>query len=119
ERRFEAFAAISPVMPAGIRFDAGLARSIAPIENWVILLRAPVGVHDVSAIEFAQMMESTKMRGSEMSARSHGTPKNSWLTHAPATPKIGTPIHETHSGTSMSFSTSAPLSFFPPAIALN
>ena len=50
-------AAISPVMPAGMRLLAGLARSMAPIENCVILDSAPVGVHEVSAIEFAQMID--------------------------------------------------------------
>ena len=75
ESRFEALAAISAVMPAGIRLLAGLVRSIAPIVNWVIFDRDPVGVQDVSAIEFAQMMVSTKMSGSEMKASSHGTSK--------------------------------------------
>src|ERR1700681_3090654 len=101
ESRLDALAAISLVMPAGMRLLAGLVRSIAPMLNWVILLSAPVGVHDVSAIEFAQITESTKMSGSEMKARSHGTPKKAWLTQAPRTPKIGMPTAEIQSGNSM------------------
>src|SRR5437868_14316171 len=100
ERRFDALAAISPVMPAGIRLLAGFTRSIAPMVNCVIFESAPVGVHDVSAMEFAQMMESTKMSGSEMKARSQGTPKKWWLTHAPATAMIGRPTAEIQIGNS-------------------
>src|SRR5512138_1235350 len=98
ESRFDAFDAISPVMPAGIRLLAGLVRSMAPIENWVIFDSAPVGVHEVSAIEFAQMIVSTKMSGSEMNASSHGTPKNACVTHAPSTLITGMPTTEIHIG---------------------
>src|SRR5919204_6144002 len=101
ESKFEALEAISAVMPAGSRLLAGLTRSIAPMLNCVIFESAPVGVHDVSAIEFAQMMLSTKMRGREMNASSHGTPKNACVTHAPSTLKIGMPTAEIHSGNSM------------------
>src|SRR5438105_7121816 len=101
ERRFEAFAAISAVMPAGIRLLAGFTRSIAPMLNCVIFESAPVGVHDVSAMELAQMMVSTKMSGSEMKARNHGTPKKAWVTHAPSALKTGTPTTEIQSGNSM------------------
>src|SRR5438552_8582004 len=109
ERRLAALAEISPVIPAGIRLLAGLVRSIAPIENWVILDSAPVGVHEVSAIELVQMTASTKMRGSEMNASSHGTPKNSCETDAPSTLKIGTPTAESHKGNSMCLRTSGSL----------
>ena len=88
-------------MPAGIRLLAGLVRSIAPIVNCVILDSAPVGVHEVSAIELVQMTESTKMSGSEMNASSHGTPKNACVAQAPSTLKTGTPTAEIHSGNSM------------------
>src|SRR5258707_14467653 len=101
ESRLEALEAISEVMPAGMRLLAGLVRSIAPIVNCVILESEPVGVHEVSAIEFAQITESTKVNGSEMNARSHGTPKNAWLTHAPSTEKTGMPANEIQSGSSM------------------
>src|SRR5471032_2388481 len=101
ERRFEAFDAISLVMPAGIRLLAGLVRSIAPMVNCVILESAPVGVHDVSAIEFAQITLSTKMSGSEMNARNHGTPKNAWLTQAPHTLRMGMPATEIQIGNSI------------------
>src|SRR5205823_7006002 len=77
----------------------------------VILESAPVGVHDVSAIELVQITESTKMSGSEMNARSQGTPKNWWETHAPSTLKTGTPTAEIHSGNSMCFRTSGPSPF--------
>ena len=113
ERRFDALAAISPVMPAGIRLLAGLVRSIAPMVNCVILLNGPVGVHEVSAIEFAQITESTKISGSETKARNQGTPKNAWLTHAPATLMIGMPTTEIQMGNSMWESTSAPAVFLP------
>src|SRR6202158_421005 len=113
ESRLEALAAISPVMPAGIRLLAGLVRSIAPMVNCVILLSDPVGVHDVSAIEFAQITLSTKMSGSEMNARSHGTTKHAWLTQAPSTPKVGMPTAEIHNGNSMWRRTSAPSRFLP------
>ncbi len=77
----------------------------------MILESAPVGVHDVSAIELVQMTDSTKMSGSEMNARNHGTPKNSCDTVAPRTLKIGMPTAEIHSGNSMCLSTSAPSRF--------
>src|ERR671923_2167138 len=106
ESRFDAFDAISAVMPAGIRLLAGFARSIAPMVNCVILASDPVGVHEVSAIEFAQMIVSTKMSGSEMNESSHGTPKNTCVAHAPSTLKIGMPTIESHGGNSMCFKTS-------------
>src|SRR5688500_16026694 len=112
ESRLAAFEAISAVIPAGIRLLAGLVRSIAPMVNWVILESDPVGVHEVSAIELVQMMVSTKMSGSEMKARNHGTPKNACVAQAPRTENTGMPTAETHSGNSMSFSTSALASFF-------
>src|SRR3954464_4841277 len=101
DSRLAAFAATSAVMPAGIRLLAGLVRSMAPIENCVIFASDPVGVHDVSAIEFVQMIVSTKMSGSEMKASSQGTPKNAWLTDAAATLITGMPAMEIHSGNSM------------------
>ena len=79
--------------------------------NCVIFDIEPVGVHEVSAIELVQMIDSTKMSGSEMNASSHGTPKNSWVTHAPSTLKTGMPMAEIHSGNSMSLRTSAPADF--------
>src|SRR3954454_2629640 len=106
ESRFDAFDAISPVIAAGTRLLAGFVRSIAPIVNCVIFESDPVGVHDVSAIEFAQMIESTKMSGSEIAARSSGTPKKWCVTQTPSTLKIGMPIAEIHNGNSMCFSTS-------------
>src|SRR5258706_7083546 len=113
ERRLDALAAISPVMPAGIKLLAGLVRSMAPMVNCVILLKGPVGVQDVSAMELAQITASTKINGSEMKARNHGTPKNSWLTYAPATLMIGMPTTEIQIGNSMCASTSAPCAFLP------
>ena len=56
ESRFAALDAISAVIAAGIRLLAGLVRSIAPIVNCVIFDSAPVGVHEVSAIELVQMI---------------------------------------------------------------
>src|SRR5688572_11508180 len=100
-------------MPAGIRLLAGFVRSIAPIVNWVIFDSDPVGVHDVSAIELVQITASTKINGNEINASSHGTPKNSCVTHAPSTLNTGTPIAEIHSGNSMCLSTSLPCSFLP------
>ena len=47
------FCAISAVIAAGIRLLTGLARSMAPIVNWVILDIAPVGTQEVRAIELA------------------------------------------------------------------
>ena len=101
------FDAISAVMPAGIKLLAGFVRSIAPIVNCVIFDSDPVGVHDVSAIEFVQITVSTKISGSEMNANNQGTPKNSCVTHAPSTLKIGTPTNDIHSGNSMCASGSA------------
>src|SRR3954464_5710739 len=98
ESRLEAFDAISAVMPAGMRLLAGLVRSIAPMLNCVIFESAPVGVHEVSAMELAQITASTKMSGSEMKASSHGTPKKWFETPAPSTAKIGMPTAETHRG---------------------
>ena len=86
-------------------------RSIAPIVNCVIFDSDPVGVHEVSAIELVAITVSTKISGSEINASSHGTPKNSCVTHAPSTLNSGTPIADIHSGNSMCFSTSTP-SFF-------
>src|SRR5436190_11248767 len=114
ESRFAALAEISAVMPAGIRLLAGFTRSMAPMENWVILLSAPVGVHDVSAMEFVQMTESTKMSGSEMNASNHGTLKKWCDTQAPSTLKTGMPIAEIHSGNSMCLRTSLPCVFLAP-----
>jgi len=84
DSRLAELAAISAVIAAGIRLLAGLVRSMAPIVNCVIFDIEPVGVHEVSAIELVQMIDSTNMSGSEMNASSHGTPKNSWVTHARA-----------------------------------
>src|SRR6185503_9370930 len=106
ESRFAAFAEISEVMPPGIRLLAGLVRSNAAIVNCVIFANEPVGVHDVSAIEFVQMIVSTKISGNEMKARNHGTPKKSWETVAPRIVRIGTATADIHSGSSMCFSTS-------------
>ncbi len=89
DSRLAEFDAISAVIAAGIRLLAGLMRSIAPIVNCVIFDSAPVGVHDVSAIELVQMTVSTKISGSEMNASSHGTPKNSCVTSAPSTLRSG------------------------------
>src|ERR1700693_1523753 len=111
ERRLAALPAISAVIPAGIRLLAGLVRSIAPIENCVILDSAPVGVHEVSAIELVQITASTKISGNEMNASSHGTPKNSCVIDAPSTLKIGIPTAEIHKGNSMCLRTSGPSPF--------
>src|SRR5258705_13690571 len=96
ERRLDAFDAISPVIAAGIRLLAGLVRSIAPMVNCVIFASDPVGVHDVSAMAFAQMTVRMKMSGSEMNERSHGTPKKACVAHAPSTLKTGIPTTEIH-----------------------
>src|ERR1035437_2385111 len=93
-------------MPPGMRLLAGLVRSNAAMVNCVILASAPVGVHDVSAIEFVQMIVSTKISGNEINARNHGTPKNSCDTAAPSTVRIGTATADIHKGSSMCFSTS-------------
>src|SRR5690349_8880653 len=122
ESRFEAFDAISAVMPAGIRLLAGFVRSIAPMVNCVILESDPVGVHEVSAIEFAQIIVSTKMGGSEMKESSHGTPKKACVAHAPSTLKIGMPTIESHGGNSMCLSTSCfplPAPRLPPVIVFH
>src|SRR6476620_6616346 len=101
ERRLAAFEAISPVMPPVIKLVAGFVRSIAPMVNCVILLNAPVGVQDVSAIEFVQMTVSTKMSGRAKSARCQGTPKNEWVSQTDTKLMIGTPTNDTDSGSSM------------------
>src|SRR5881394_1496531 len=101
ESRLEALAAISEVIAAGIRLLAGLVRSIAPIVNCVIFASEPVGVHDVSAMELAQITVSTKISGSEIIERNHDTPKNSCVAQAPRMLKTGMPITEIQSGNSM------------------
>src|SRR6185503_16608694 len=101
ERRLAAFDAISAVMPPVMRLVAGFARSMAPIVNCVILLNAPVGVHEVSAIELVQMMVRTKISGSANSARCQGTPKNACVSHTATTLMIGTPTNDTDKGSSM------------------
>src|SRR4029453_4905936 len=111
DSRLAELAAISAVIAAGIRLLAGLVRSIAPIENCVIFDIAPVGVHEVSAIELVQMIDSTKISGSEINASSQGTPKNSCVTAAPSTLKAGIPTIEIHSGNSMCFTTSTAWDF--------
>src|SRR5258708_35344109 len=98
ESRLDAFDATSPVIAAGIRLLAGFVRSIAPMLNCVIFERAPGGVQDVSAIELAQMMVSTKINGSEMTETSHGTPKQSCVAHAPGTLKTRMPTSEIPTG---------------------
>src|SRR6185369_12412413 len=102
---------------------AGLLRSIAPIENWVIFDSAPVGVHEVSAIELVQITVSTKISGSDTRARNIGTPKNSCVTQAPNRLRIGTPTQLSHSGSSMSASGSGPAAAaalaLPPRSDLN
>src|SRR5574338_218254 len=107
DSRFDAFDEISAVIVAGNRFDAGLTRSIAPSVNCVILDSAPVGVQDVNAMELVEMIVSRKMSGREMSERSQLTPKNLCVIHAPTMLRIGTPMKEIHSGSSMSRSGSA------------
>src|ERR1019366_1523543 len=89
DSRLAALAETSAVMPPGMRLLAGLVRSNAAMVNCVILASAPVGVHDVRAIEFVQMIVSTKISGKEMNARNHGTPTNSCDTVAPSTVRIG------------------------------
>src|SRR5476651_1421939 len=106
ESRLAALAAISAVMPAVVKFEAGLVRSIAPTVNCVILLSAPVGVHEVSAIAFVQMMLRTKISGSVASASQNGTPKKTWVTQAPTTLRTGTPTYESQSGSSIDLRTS-------------
>src|SRR5947208_16130450 len=101
ERRLAALLQISAVMAAGRRLLAGFARSIAPMLNCVIFERAPVGVHEVSAIEFTQITVSTKMSGRQLKARSHGTSNHSCVIQAPSTLMIGTPMKESQSGSSM------------------
>src|SRR5512134_3265458 len=101
ESRFEAFDAISAVMVAGIRFVAGLTRSIAPMLNCVIFDSAPVGVHDVNAIEFAQITVSSRINGNEISANTQLTPKNWCVIAAPTMLRIGTPTTDNQSGSSM------------------
>src|SRR5687768_16321677 len=91
ERRFDAFDEISAVIVAGIRFVAGFTRSIAPMVNCVIFDSAPVGVHDVSAIELVEMIVRRKISGSEMNARNQLTPKNWCVTVAPMMLRMGTP----------------------------
>src|SRR4051812_38509843 len=94
DRRLAALLQISPVIAAGSRLLAGLARSMAPMVNCVIFDKAPVGVHEVSAMEFTQITVSTKMSGRQTKASSHGTPNQSWVTHAPSTLMIGTPTND-------------------------
>ena len=110
ESKLAAFAAISEVIPAGIKLLAGLVRSMAPIENWVILASEPVGVHEVSAIEFVAMTARMAISGKEMKASNQGTPKNQCETPAPNTQKIGTPTADSHKGSSIFLSTSTPAS---------
>src|SRR5687767_2871604 len=101
DSRFDAFDEISAVIVAGIRFVAGFTRSIAPIVNCVIFESAPVGVHDVSAIELVEMTVRMKISGSDTNARNQLTSKNRCVTVAPMTLRIGTPTNDTQSGTSM------------------
>src|SRR5687767_659175 len=101
ERRFAAFDAISAVIVAGMRFVAGLTRSIAPMLNCVIFDSAPVGVHDVSAIEFVQITVNRKISGNEINARNQLTPKNVCVIAAPRMLRMGTPTNEIQSGSSM------------------
>ena len=62
ESRLPAFDATSAVIPPVMRFEAGLVRSIAPMENCVILLSELVGVQEVSAIEFTQITVRTMIK---------------------------------------------------------
>ncbi len=79
---------------------------VAPIENCVILLSDPVGVQDVSAIEFVQITVRTKMSGSASKARKTGTPKKMCVSQTPSRLRTGTPTKESESGSSMCLSTS-------------
>src|SRR5471032_1478257 len=106
DSRLAAFIEICAVIVAGNRLLAGFTRSTMPTLNCVILATAPSGIHDVNAIELVQITVSTKISGSETSDSSQGTPKKSCVAQAPSSAKIGTPIHDTHSGTSMCLSTS-------------
>ena len=106
ESRFAALAEISAVMPPGMRLLAGFVRSNAAMVNCVIFASEPVGVHDVSAMEFVQITASTKISGKEMKARNHGTPKKACDTAAPSTARTGTATADIHSGSSMDLSTS-------------
>src|SRR5688500_9558992 len=111
ERRLPALEATSAVMPAVMRLEAGLVRSIAPMENCVILASELVGVQEVRAIELTQITESTKTRGSERSANPIGTPKKRWVSHTPTKLRSGTPTDEIQSGSSIPARTSLPWSF--------
>src|SRR4051812_35061525 len=102
ESRLAALLQISAVIAAGSRLLAGFARSMAPMLNCVIFESAPVGVQDVSAIEFTQITVSTKMSGRQTNARSQGTPNQSCVIQAPTTLMIGTPTNDIQSGSSMS-----------------
>ena len=102
ESRFAAFDATSAVMPAGIKLLAGFERSIEPMVNWVIFESAPVGVHEVNAMELVQMTDNTRISGSDRNPANQGTPKNALPIHTPRNPKTGTPTYDNQSGSSMS-----------------
>src|SRR5688572_31269510 len=89
-------------MPPVMRLVAGLVRSIPPSVNWVIFAMVAVEVHDVSAIEFVQMIVRTKVIGTATQASSQGTPKNQCVSQTPTALTSGTPAYETHIGSSMS-----------------
>ena len=84
--------AISEVIAAGSRLLAGLARSMAPIVNCVILAIEPVGTQEVRATELVPMIVKTKISGSDTKAIQKGTPKKAWVTHAPSKLVTGTPM---------------------------
>jgi hypothetical protein len=108
ESRFAPLSATSLVMPPHMRLVAGLVRSMAPSVNCVIFAITLVEVHEVSAMELVQMIVSTKVIGTAASASSQGTPKNQCVSHTPTALRIGMPTNDTHSGSSMSRSTSEP-----------
>src|SRR5436190_24227311 len=114
ESRLPAFDATSAVIPAVMRFEAGLVWSIAPMENCVTLLRELVCVQEVSAMEWTQITVRIKTSGSERSASPIGTPKNKCVSQVPNKLRTGTPTYEIQSGSSMSARTSLPLLFFLP-----
>src|SRR3954471_15457745 len=116
DSRLAAFIEICAVMVACCRLLGGLARSTTPMLNCVTLATAPSGIQDVRAIELVQITVRMKISGSDTSDSSHGTPKNSCVAHAPTRLKTGTPIQDTHNGTSMCCSTSLRGSAVAPAI---
>src|SRR5687768_11299098 len=99
--RFDALLATSAVMPAVMRFVAGVDGSSAPKVNWVIFDSEPVGVVLVSAVALAAIRVSRRIIGIASRPSSGLIPNQYQFRNTEIATVIGTPMNDSRTGSSM------------------